>query len=110
MKQGLSRPLGFRISAFVAAAAIACVCQLANAQGYPAKPVRIVVPVAPGGATDIIARTVASRLSAAWNQQVLVDNRPGGGSNIGFEVAAKAPADGYTLLLAQPPFTVNVSL
>jgi tripartite-type tricarboxylate transporter receptor subunit TctC len=72
--------------------------------------VRIVVPVAAGGATDIIARTLAPRLNAVWNQQVLVDNRPGGGSNIGFEIVAKAPADGYTLLLAQPPFTVNVSL
>jgi tripartite-type tricarboxylate transporter receptor subunit TctC len=107
---GVSRSVRIRRWMFVAAAAIMSVCQLACAQRYPAKPVRIVVPVAPGGATDIIARTVASRLSVAWSQQVLVDNRPGGGSNIGFEVASKAPADGYTLLLAQPAFTVNVSL
>ena len=81
-----------------------------NAQGYPQRPVRFIVPVAAGGATDILTRTLAQRLTAAWGQQVLVDNRPGGGSNVGFEVAALAPADGYTLLMAQPAFTVNVSL
>jgi tripartite-type tricarboxylate transporter receptor subunit TctC len=85
-------------------------CSLLNAQGYPAKAVRIVVPVATGGATDILTRALAQRLILAWGQQVLVDNRPGGGSNVGFEVAAKSPADGYTLLMAQPAFTVNVSL
>ncbi|MGZ5146097.1 MAG: tripartite tricarboxylate transporter substrate binding protein [Burkholderiales bacterium] len=108
MNHGLSRSARIRIWTLCAAASV-FMCQLAYAQGYPAKSVRIVVPVAPSGATNIIARTVAQRLSAAWNQQVLVDNRPGGGSNIGFEVASKAPADGYTLLLAQPAFTVNVS-
>jgi len=77
---------------------------------YPSKPVRIVVPVAAGGATDLIARIIAQQLGASWNQRVIVDNRPGAGSNIGFEVAAKSPPDGYTLLLAQPAFTVNVSL
>ena len=81
-----------------------------SAQGYPAKTVRVVVPVATGGATDILTRALALRLANTWGQQVLVDNRPGGGSNVGFEVAAKSPADGYTLLMAQPAFTVNVSL
>ena len=85
-------------------------CSLSSAQGYPAKTVRIVVPVATGGATDILTRALAQRLANTWGQQVLVDNRPGGGSNVGFEVAAKSPADGYTLLMAQPAFTVNVSL
>jgi tripartite-type tricarboxylate transporter receptor subunit TctC len=85
-------------------------CSLLSAQGYPAKTVRIVVPVATGGATDILTRALAQRLANTWGQQVLVDNRPGGGSNVGFEVAAKSPADGYTLLMAQPAFTVNVSL
>jgi tripartite-type tricarboxylate transporter receptor subunit TctC len=85
-------------------------CTTPNAQVYPVKPVRFVVPVAPGGATDILTRTLAQRLASTWGQQVLVDNRPGGGSNVGFEVAAQAPADGYTLLMAQPAFTVNVSL
>ena len=68
------------------------------------------MPVATGGATDILTRALAQRLANTWGQQVLVDNRPGGGSNVGFEVAAKSPADGYTLLMAQPAFTVNVSL
>jgi tripartite-type tricarboxylate transporter receptor subunit TctC len=77
---------------------------------YPTKAVRFIVPVTPGGATDILTRTLGQRLASAWGQQVLVDNRPGGGSNVGFEAAAQAPADGYTLLMAQPAFTVNVSL
>ena len=77
---------------------------------YPTSTIRIVVPVAAGGATDVIARAIAPRLTASLNQQVIVDNRVGGGSNIGFEYVAKAQPDGYTLLLAQPAFTVNVSL
>lgn len=82
----------------------------AFAQIYPQRPVRFIVPVSAGGATDILTRTLAQRLTATWGQQVLVDNRPGGGSNVGFEAAAQAPADGHTLLMAQPAFTVNVSL
>ncbi|MEO7725858.1 MAG: tripartite tricarboxylate transporter substrate binding protein [Burkholderiales bacterium] len=66
--------------------------------------------MATGGATDILTRSLAQRLTIAWGQQVLVDNRPGGGSNVGFEAAAKSPPDGHTLLMAQPAFTVNVSL
>ncbi|HTE16050.1 MAG TPA: tripartite tricarboxylate transporter substrate binding protein [Burkholderiales bacterium] len=88
----------------------ALACATTNAQGYPQRAVRFIVPVAAGGATDILTRTIGQRLTAAWGQQVLVDNRPGGGSNVGFEIAAQAPADGYTLLMAQPAFTVNVSL
>jgi tripartite-type tricarboxylate transporter receptor subunit TctC len=82
----------------------------AHGQGYPAKPVRFIVPIGPGGATDILTRALGQRLAVQWGQQVLVENRPGGGSNVGFEAAAKAPADGYTLLMAQPPFAINVSL
>ena len=69
----------------------------AQAQGYPERPIRIVVPYTPGGGTDILARTLARRLSEAWAQQVLVENRPGGGGNIGTEAVAKAPANGYAL-------------
>jgi tripartite-type tricarboxylate transporter receptor subunit TctC len=94
----------------IAGFALVFFCSLLNAQGYPARPVRIVVPVSTGGATDILTRALAQRLTSAWGQQVLIDNRPGGGSNVGFEVAARSPADGYTLLMAQPAFTVNVSL
>ena len=69
------------------------------AQTYPNKPVRIVVPFAPGGATDIVTRIVAQRLSDLWSQSVVVDNRAGAGGNIGGEIAAKAAPDGYTVLM-----------
>jgi tripartite-type tricarboxylate transporter receptor subunit TctC len=82
----------------------------AQAQAYPARAVRIIIPVAPGGATDILTRTLAARLATVWRQQVFADNRPGGGSNVAFEAVAKATADGYTILMAQPPLAVNASL
>ena len=69
---------------------------------YPDKPVRLIVPFAPGGATDVVARLLATRLNQLWKQQIVVENKPGAGGNIGADLVAKSPADGYTLLLASP--------
>ena len=71
----------------------------ALAQAYPTKPVRLVVPFPPGGPADILARTLGQHLSERWNQQIVIDNRAGAGGNIGSDIVAKAPPDGYTLLL-----------
>lgn len=79
----------------------------AHAQSYPLKPVRAVVPYPPGGGTDIMARAVCAKLSEMWNMQVVVDNRGGGGTIIGTEIAARSPADGYTLLITSPSFVIN---
>lgn len=71
------------------------------AQTYPSKPIRWIVPFPPGGGTDLISRTIAQKLSEAWGQQVVADNRPGSGGAIGLAVAAKSPADGYNVVLGQ---------
>jgi tripartite-type tricarboxylate transporter receptor subunit TctC len=72
----------------------------AAAQGFPSKPVRIVVPQTPGGASDALARIIAQKLNDKWKQPVVVENKPGAGGNIGTELVAKAPGDGYTLLMS----------
>ena len=73
---------------------------VANAQSWPQKPVRIIVPFAPGGASDLMPRLVGEKLSAMWSQPVVIENRPGAAGNIGMEAGAKSPPDGYTLLSA----------
>jgi tripartite-type tricarboxylate transporter receptor subunit TctC len=74
-------------------------CGIAAAQQYPSKPVRFIIPFPPGGPTDIVGRLAAERLSRAWNVQVIADNRPGSGGNVGTEQCARAPADGYTMCM-----------
>lgn len=82
----------------------------AVAQTYPSRPLRIIVPFPPGGASDVIARLLSAKLTEGFGQTVIVDNRPGAGSNIGIGLAARAPADGHTLLVVSSAFTVNPTL
>ena len=80
------------------------------AQTYPTKPIRIIVPFPPGGGNDIVARTINIRLPSLLGQNLIVDNRPGAGGNLGAELAAKAPADGYNIFIANNSLITNVSL
>lgn len=82
----------------------------AIAQAYPSKPIRLIVGFSPGGSTDITARLVGQKLSASLGQPVVIDNKPGAGSNIGAEAAAKAAPDGYTLLMGTIANSINYSL
>ena len=98
-----------------AVAACAAILALAGtgsvlAQAYPTKPVRLIVPFPPGGNTDIIARIVVPRMAEAIGQQIIIDNRGGAGSVIGTEIAAKAPPDGYTLLMVSAAHTINPAM
>lgn len=92
----LKRLLSLSLAALVAALAPA----IASADSWPAKPVRMIVPFAAGGATDVVARLLAQKLNEAWGQAVVVEDRPGAGGNIGADVVAKSTPDGYTLLMA----------
>ena len=83
---------------------------LAQAQTYPAKPVRMIVPFAAGGGTDIVARTMAPKLSEVFGQSFVVENRAGANANIGMDLAAKSPADGYTLSFTSSSLAINPSL
>src|ERR1700745_4344836 len=77
---------------------------------YPARAVRLIVPFAPGGGADISARTIATKLTERFREQVIVDNRPGAGGNVGVEIASKSPPDGYTLLLVSSSYGANPAL
>src|SRR5262245_33155434 len=92
------------------AAALSAVSWIARAQAYPTRPVRIMVGFAAGGATDIVARIIGQWLSERLSQQFVVENRPGGGSNIGTEAVVRAPPDGYTLLLVSTTNASNATL
>ncbi|HEU0290737.1 MAG TPA: tripartite tricarboxylate transporter substrate binding protein [Burkholderiales bacterium] len=94
-------------------AALGCILlavTAAQAQSYPSRTVRLVVPFAAGGSTDIIGRTVGQKLNEMWGQPVVVDNRPGGSTVIGTDVVAKSAPDGHTLLVTPAPFTIVPSL
>jgi tripartite-type tricarboxylate transporter receptor subunit TctC len=93
-----------------ATAALPAVSRFAWAQAYPTRPVRIIVGFAPGGGTDISARLIGQWLSERLGQQFIVENRPGAGANIAMEAVAKAPPDGYTLLLVSPGAAINATL
>jgi tripartite-type tricarboxylate transporter receptor subunit TctC len=92
------------------AAALPAMSQIARSQAYPSRPVRIIVEVAAGGGGDILARLMCQWLSERLGQQFIIENRPGGGSNIATEAVVRAPADGYTLLLVTPANATNATL
>ena len=94
----------------LATAALSLISHSASALDYPTRPVRVIVPVAAGGGADIVARLTGQWLSERFGQQFIVENRPGGGTNIGTEVVVHAPADGYTLLLVNLTHAINATL
>ncbi len=110
---GRASPLGLAAKLFAGCAllvAAASFAQTTLAQDYPSKSLRIIVPFAPGGGVDVLTRVLAPRLSEQLGQPVIVDNRPGANANIGADLAAKSPADGYTLFMASSIIAVNRTL
>ena len=98
-------------SAALAAISVACTAPAAAQPNYPAKAIRYVVPFPAGGPLDIVARAIGMELNKAWNQPVIIDNRPGAGGKIGADLVAKSPADGYTILMgAVSTHAINVAL
>jgi tripartite-type tricarboxylate transporter receptor subunit TctC len=102
----LTRLLGCGATALAAGWSLPAAAQ----EPWPSKPIRLVVPFAPGGSTDVIARMMAQKLTELWGQTVVVDNRAGAGGNLGADIVAKSPADGYTLLFASGSITINPQL
>jgi tripartite-type tricarboxylate transporter receptor subunit TctC len=99
-----------RLCVTLAAAALVAIAPALSAQEYPVKPVHIVVPFAPGGGSDFIARFMAQRLTDTLGKPFIVDNKPGAGGNLGTEQGVKSPADGYTLTLIASSYTVNPAI
>jgi tripartite-type tricarboxylate transporter receptor subunit TctC len=94
----------------VSAVVVAATANLAYAQSYPSKPVRVIVPFPAASATDVLARTIGQKLSEKWGRPVIIENKPGAGGNLGTEIAAKAPADGYTILMGTVANAISTSL
>ena len=92
------------------AVALPAVSRMARAQAYPSRPVRLIVPVAPSGASDITARLMGQWLSERLGQPFIIENRPGAANNVGTEAVVRAPADGYTLLLSGITNTTNATI
>lgn len=100
------RALGLAGVSLLATAALPGMAQ----ERWPAKPVRMVVPFAPGGSTDVLARMLGQKLAERWGQAVVIENRAGAGGNLGADAVAKSPADGYTLLMASGSIAINPSI
>ncbi len=99
------------IARLVLLGSLLSICLPATAQDFPARPIRMILGFAPGGSTDLVARVLAQKMAATWNQQVVVDNRPGANGMIGADLVAKATPDGHTLLLSSiGPMAINASL
>ena len=99
-----------RFSRVTAAWVLGLVALTAQAQGFPNKPVRLVIPFAPGGSTDANARIIQDKLSTLWGQPLVIDTKPGANTIIGTDLVAKSPGDGYTLLLTSTAYVVNPSM
>jgi tripartite-type tricarboxylate transporter receptor subunit TctC len=102
--------VSLRVPLFLILCVLCSSSHLAFAEGYPSKPIRIIVPYPPGGFNDTLARTLGQKLNEKWGQPVIVDNRPGGGTTIGTGLVAKSAPDGYTLLIVSFAFAVNPAL
>lgn len=101
----------FAAALAVTTLAVPMTASVAHAQEFPGKPVKIIVPYPPGGTTDMVTRLIGDQLSKVWGQPVVVDNRPGAGGIVGTSLAAKAPSDGYTLLMGSVgEFAINPAL
>ena len=108
-RQPMRRPIDQPVP-FVLLLALALVAPWTNAQSWPAKPIRLVAPFAPGGGPDVIGRLLGNRFTESLGQPVLVENRPGAGGNVGAEFVARSLPDGYTLLITTSAIAINVSL
>lgn len=99
-----------RRRALLASSLLALAAPAFAQDAWPSRPVRMIVPFAPGGSTDVVARLLGQKLAERWGQPVVIENRPGAGGNVGADVVAKAPGDGYTLLMASGSVTINPAL